>query len=422
MKVTIEFTKGSLCGQPPVVLEGRNVLVVGRSANCHIRPTEQQVSRNHCILDIDCHGVTVRDFGSLNGTFVNGETIGQRQKGMSAEQGQKMKFADVLLHSGDHITLSRRFEMCIRIQPSELEQGRTRIAGKAPEQAPDPLTGYHQIRLLGTGGMAEVYLVQQEKTGHMMALKRMLSEEQPDEYSRQMFLREAFVAQQLHHPNVVRTEASGYDQQGLYILMEYCAGGSVAKKMEREGILPWRTAVHITLQVLEGLNYVHTAPVTVKLADGSTKQACGVVHRDLKTQNVFLSDNSETPQVKVADFGLAKAFETAGLTGSTLNLGGTLVFMPRQQVMDYRYCKPEVDVWAAAAMLYDMLTGKPPKPFSSNEQPIKTVLTRSAVPILQRNPKVPKRLAAVIDYALTDDPAIPFQSAAAFQKKLRECL
>ena len=103
-------------------------------------------------------------------------------------------------------------------------------------------------------------------------------------------------------------------------------------------------------------------------------------------------------------------------------MGGTLAFMPRQQVINYRYCKPEVDVWAAAAMLYYMLTGKPPKPFKPGEQMIKTVLTRSAVPILKRNRNVPKKLAAVIDYALIDDPGIPFQSAAELKRRLKECL
>ena len=83
MKVTIEFTKGSLSGQSPMVFEGRNVIVVGRDKNCHIRPTEGKVSRNHCVLDMDNKGITVRDFGSLNGTYVNGKNVGQREKGMS---------------------------------------------------------------------------------------------------------------------------------------------------------------------------------------------------------------------------------------------------------------------------------------------------------------------------------------------------
>ncbi|MGN1030738.1 MAG: protein kinase, partial [Butyricicoccaceae bacterium] len=181
-------------------------------------------------------------------------------------------------------------------------------------------------------------------------------------------------------------------------------------------------ALDITLQVLDGLEYVHKAPVRVKLADGSIRSAHGVVHRDLKVHNIFLCDGSRHPRVKVADFGLAKAFETAGLTGSTLGVGGTLPFMPRQQIMDYRHCKPEVDVWAAAAMLYYMITGRPPKPFEKGGQPVKIVLTEPAVPILKRDPSVPKKLAAVIDYALVDDPRIPFQSAGELSAQLRKCL
>ncbi|MGM9649556.1 MAG: protein kinase [Butyricicoccaceae bacterium] len=421
MKVTIEFTKGSLSGQSPMVFEGRNVIVVGRDKNCHIRPTEGKVSRNHCVLDMDNKGITVRDFGSLNGTYVNGKNVGQREKGMSVEEGRRMNFASVPLRTGDRVGLSRDFEMRIRVEQN---------AGKRPvhpnENAkPGPgevIAGYQEIKLLGKGGMGKVYLVRERESGRQMALKLMLPDCQVDEHSKEMFLREAFVAQQLQHSQVVRTYDSGYSPIGFYILMEYCPSGSVDQLMEKNGPLPWRTAVDITLQVLDGLEYVHTTPVRVKLADGTTKTARGIVHRDLKVQNVFLCDTSTHPRVKVADFGLAKAFETAGLTGSTLNVGGTLAFMPRQQVINYRYCKPEVDVWAAAAMLYYMLTGKPPKPFQPGEQMIKTVLTRSAVPILKRNRNVPKKLAAVIDYALIDDPGIPFQSAAELKRRLKECL
>lgn len=421
MKVTIEFTKGSLTGKQSAVYEGRDVVLVGRGRDCHIRPTEETVSSQHCILDLDNSGVTVRDFGSLNGTYVNGKKIGQRDRGMSAEEGRKLEFASVTLRSGDRISLGRRFEMRVKIEQGAPRRA-ARPAAAAKPRADELIAGYQQVRLLGKGGMGKVYLVRERSTGRELALKLMLPDCGVDEHSKQMFLREAFVAQQLSHGQVVRTYDSGYSPIGFYILMEYCPSGSVDQLMEKHGTLPWRTAVDITLQVLDGLEYVHTTPVRVKLADGTTKTAHGVVHRDLKIQNVFLCDSTSHPRVKVADFGLAKAFETAGLTGSTLNVGGTLAFMPRQQVINYRYCKPEVDVWAAAAMLYYMLTGMPPKPFQPGEQMIKTVLTKSAVPILKRNSSVPQKLAAVIDYALIDDPGIPFQSASALRRKLKQCL
>ncbi|MGN1030476.1 MAG: protein kinase, partial [Butyricicoccaceae bacterium] len=371
MKVKIEFTKGSLRGKSPIIYEGRNVITVGRSSSNHIRPTEDKVSRAHCVLDIDHRGVTLRDFGSLNGTYVDGKLLDKRPSSMTPEEARKREFKSVRLPMDCRVGLSSDFEMRIRIVQEKA--GHPAVPDARAKPGPgEIIAGYRQVKKLGEGGMGAVYLVRERSSGRELALKVMRPTGKVDEQSKQMFLREAFVAEQLKHGNVVETYGSGYSPAGFYILMECCPNGSVDGLMEKHGgKLPWRTALDITLQVLDGLEYVHKAPVRVKLADGSIRSAHGVVHRDLKVHNIFLCDGSRHPRVKVADFGLAKAFETAGLTGSTLGVGGTLPFMPRQQIMDYRHCKPEVDVWAAAAMLYYMITGRPPKPFEKGGQPVK---------------------------------------------------
>jgi serine/threonine protein kinase len=183
------------------------------------------------------------------------------------------------------------------------------------------------------------------------------------------------------------------------------------------GRLPLDFATEIMLQVLDGLTYTHGARVDVKLKSGMIDTVNGVVHRDFKPGNIFLSDNSKHPTAKVADFGLAKAFETAGLTGQTRTgeLAGTPVFMPRQQIINYRYAKPDVDVWAAAASYYYMLTGAFPKDLSGKDV-FAAALSGSAVPIRKRNAAIPRRLAAVIDEALVDKPAIPVKSAAELKR------
>ena len=96
--------------------------------------------------------------------------------------------------------------------------------------------------------------------------------------------------------------------------------------------------------------------------------------------------------------------------------------MPRQQVVNFKYAKPEVDVWAAAATLYFVLTGKPPREFPPHRDPWQIVLTTDAVPIRQRDPLVPARLAEVLDLALRDQPEIHFKTAAEFRLALADAL
>jgi serine/threonine protein kinase len=150
----------------------------------------------------------------------------------------------------------------------------------------------------------------------------------------------------------------------------------------------------------------------------------GLVHRDLKPANLLLSGAGRDCVVKVGDYGLAKAFDDAGLGGLTRTgeAAGTPRFMARQQVIDFKRATPEVDVWAMAASLYYMLTGAPPRDFPPGRDPWSIVLESKAVPIRQRKPWLPKDLAAIIDLALVEEPEIPFKTAAAFKKALEGML
>jgi serine/threonine protein kinase len=157
----------------------------------------------------------------------------------------------------------------------------------------------------------------------------------------------------------------------------------------------------------------------VKLADGSFGKGQGLIHRDLKPGNIFLANVGGKQVAKVGDYGLAKAFDLAGLSGQTLtgSAVGTLGFMSRQQVIDFKYAKPEVDVWAAAACLYAMLTGCLPRNLQGQD-PFVAVLQCDAVPICDRTSAIPKPLAKVIDLALIDNPDIYYKSATDFKQAL----
>lgn len=291
---------------------------------------------------------------------------------------------------------------------------------------PSPVEGFDKIALLGKGGMGEVWKVRENKTGKLYALKTMLPQIAGDKKARDMFLREAKLTEFLDHENVVRTYKTGFSNNVYYILMDICEGGSVDDLMKRYGgKLPFNLATFIILQALEGLEYVHNVPVQAEIVKrglfGGRREklmdAKGLVHRDFKPGNIFLMDKSDHPVAKVADFGMAKAFQAAGFTtmSSEGMVKGTVPFMPRQQALDCRFAKPEVDVWAAAASYYYMLTGQFPKNFRQGVNMWQILVTESATPIRQRDSSVPERLAQVIDRALVERPVIGCNSAAALR-------
>ena len=242
-------------------------------------------------------------------------------------------------------------------------KGAINMPGK--DTGPAALKGFRKVKQLGEGGMGEVWLVEEEAKKKRYALKTMRPQVAADRLAKETFLREALLGEALDHRNVIKVYKTGAESGVFYILMEFCGGGSVDRYIAASGgKLPLDVATYIILQVLDGLEYAHHADVQVKCGPGM-QNAKGIVHRDLKPANIFLADSNRYPQAKVADFGLAKAFETAGLSNHTRTgtSAGTPEFQPRQQIKDFRFSKPEVDVWAAAASYYSMLTGCIPKEY-----------------------------------------------------------
>jgi serine/threonine protein kinase len=232
--------------------------------------------------------------------------------------------------------------------------------------------------------------------------------------------------QVLQHPHVVRLWEAGCSQGTFFFTLEFCDGGSVDKLMARRGgKLTLEEAGPLILQALDGLDYAHTVEIPhVKLKDGSIGRGRGLVHRDLKPQNIFLSTAGASRVAKLGDYGLSKAFDMAGLSGHTCSgeTAGTPPFMARQQVLHFKEVRPEADVWAMAATFYNMLTGCLPRDFPKGRDPWQLILETNAVPIRQRNPAIPSKLAAVIDQALVDEPEVGFKSAAELKQALAQVM
>jgi serine/threonine-protein kinase len=273
------------------------------------------------------------------------------------------------------------------------------------------IQGYTILRELGRGGMGSVWLGRHDRSGRHVAIKVMLPQVAADERAVQRFLLEMTNTRVLDHPNVVRLQDAGYSRGAFFMVLDYCDGGSVEGLMkQRCGPLSVDEAIEITLQSLEGLHYAHNV-----FGPGS-----GLVHRDLKPANLFLSGSGSGRVARVGDYGLAKAFDEAGLSGATRTgeMAGTPYFMARQQVIDFKYAAPEVDVWAMAASLYNMLTGDVPRDFNSDHDPWLVVLETRPVPIRRRRPTIPAALADLIDYALQEEPQLAFKTAASLKQAL----
>jgi serine/threonine protein kinase len=284
------------------------------------------------------------------------------------------------------------------------------------------LQGFVFERELGGGGMGNVFLLRRLADGQLSAIKVMKPEFTANEISRRLFGREIMNMIALNHPNIVRLYDFGGSTDVSFFTMEYCNAGSAFDLMAHHGgKLPVEKAKNITLQALRGLEYAHSANIpNVLLKDGSFASGKGLVHRDLKPLNLLLSGHEHSQTTKIADFGLAKAYQLAGKMGltNTGDIRGTWGFMPRQLVLDYKYAQPDVDVWSMAASLYYMLTGITPRDFSSGRNPEGIVLRSNPVPICRRDPSIPEGLAKVIDQALIDKPEIYFKSATEFRQAL----
>jgi len=258
-----------------------------------------------------------------------------------------------------------------------------------PQEAAElNIPDYEILRKLGEGGMGAVYLAKNKKTGQQVALKVMLSKVAVSENARKQFMREIDNQKALRHKNIVDFVGRGSVGSMFYFLQEFCSGGCIGKLMERRGgRLDLKEADSIILDSLEGMAFAHKSKY---------------VHRDLKPQNILLQDVNGKLAAKIGDFGMAKNFTQAGFSGMTVtgSYGGTPPFMPREQVINFKYVQPVTDVWALGATYYNMLTGNYPLDFRAAPDPILVILNNKPVPIRKHRSDIPNRVAEVIDRAL----------------------
>jgi serine/threonine protein kinase len=226
----------------------------------------------------------------------------------------------------------------------------------------------------------------------------------------------------------VRVLGSGQHGSSCFFAVEYMAGGDAGRLVDSvyRGPVPPALAGRVVVQALAGLEALH---------------AHGFVHRDLKPGNILLSRIRpvEAVAAKITDYGLAKSFEEAGnsLFDYTRagESAGSMMFMPPEQLLEYRFVKPAADVYALGVTLYYLLTAVFPVDYPTPAQllahrsagrrvrnPIEVILDEQATPVLDRNPALPARLAAVVDRAVQKELARRLGTAAEFREELAAAL
>jgi serine/threonine protein kinase len=417
--VSLVVTAGPIRGQR-YDFAGHDTFLFGRAPDCHARlaASDTSASRHHFLLEVNPPQARLRDLGSLHGTHVNGVRHGGRRGTESPEEAATRDRAEVDLHDGDEIKVGVTV-IRVEVSPPPTPSGAVTspLARLATERqieeaghAPGTRVGPYAIeRLLGKGGMGAVYLARRVggEPSPPVALKVMLPLMVVDEGAQEAFIREIEVTRALRHPNIVGLLDFGKHEGRFYFALEYCAGGSAEQLRRRNGgrvSLP--STLHIAVGALEGLAAAHDAVF---------------VHRDIKPDNILLGEDGAA---RLADFGLAKSFQQAGLSGMTATgtVGGTFQFMPREQLTSYRQSRPTTDVWSMAATLYYLLTGQYARDFAAHPDPLAVILKGGVVPLRQRDPSVPEDLAAVIDRALDDEPSRRFPTARELVAALRRVL
>jgi len=258
---------------------------------------------------------------------------------------------------------------------------------------------YRIVDKIGEGGMGVVYRAEDTKLGREVALKFLPPEWSRDPAARERFLREARAASALEDSRICTVhDIDETDDGRLFIAMAFYEGETLKKRLER-GRLPIGTAVEIAIQVAEGLERAHSADI---------------IHRDIKTANLMLTQRDE---VVIVDFGLAKLAGELSLTKSGSSLG-TPHYMSPEQARGERVDQ-RTDLWSLGIVLYEMLGGRRPFRGGRDAAVVRSILDDEPVPSAELRPEAPPELGAIVTKALEKDANRRYQSASQFLADLR---
>lgn len=256
-------------------------------------------------------------------------------------------------------------------------------------------------KMIGQGGMADVYLAYDEILGREVAVKILRSRLASDPQTLVRFIREASAARKLSHPNVVEIYDVGESKDLHYIVMEYVQGMTLKELINHTGPLPASQAIGIMKKLTAAVMEAH---------------ACNIIHRDIKPQNVLIGNDGE---LKIADFGIALAADSVTLTRNNAVMGSSHYLAPESAaglIPDFR-----IDIYSLGIVFFELLCGSVPFTGQSPAQIALKHMQDPLPPIQPYNHTVTQGIENVVIKAAAKNPAERYQSAAELMDALEHC-
>ncbi len=308
---------------------------------------------------------------------------------LRASEGARAEEATPQLHPCYHVFVMERTDV---LPPERIVAGRYRLG-----------------RLLGEGGMGAVYEAEHLELGAIVAIKLLSDRYLGDADAVERFRREARAAAAIRHDHVVRVTDSGTDEEGTpFLVMERLEGESLGSLLKRHRRLPVEVAASVAREVLAGLEAAH---------------AHGILHRDLKPGNIFLSrEPGGRLRVKLLDFGISKLLDGASELTAEGAIVGTPHYMPPEQLRGQRDLDQRADLYAVGVLLFRMLGGQLPFEGQRSHTLYRNILEGRRRHLERLRPDVPEALRAVVDRALATDRDRRFPSARTMQEAIEGAL
>ena len=406
-----------------------SVCIIGRADDCNIVIEDEDISQHHCIIEINPPIVTVEDLKSKNGTLLNSNDISELEEPSLLKDGDTISIGSTIFSIQVEGFIPVYISASEKTEEEEKEETlsslindlKSKKSVQAVEQVKE-IAGYKIVSELEEGVAGAVYVAEDEESGQQVILKTMLPAIPVEVEHKAGFIREAKSLEMLSHKNIVTVLGSGVSNGLFYFTSEYCNHGNLEEFVNNSNEpITYQAAVQIILDVLNGLDYLHNIEIPgLQPAGGGVDTPKGLVHRDIKPENILFDMTSNGKVAKIADFGLSTVFNLAGLRRLTqpCSKGDNMDFICRQQIVDYKYAKPEVDIWSTVALLYFILAGRPPRPLYKIKHPLCALLETDPVSIGKRRPELPSGLIEIIDFALNDKGDLAYKTAGSLREDL----